>query len=65
LLALLRPRQSIPQYFPPRPAPAAPAPAPVVVTDPVTRLKDLAALHDAGSLSDEEFAAAKQIVLAG
>jgi hypothetical protein len=44
-----------------RVAPAAPAAVP---RDTVTRLKDAAALHASGVLSDEEFAAAKAKVLA-
>src|SRR5262245_9884401 len=44
-----------------RVAPAAPAAAP---RDAVTKLKDAAALHAAGVLTDEEFAAAKAKVLA-
>ena len=40
---------------------AAPAAAP---RDAVTKLKDAAALHEAGVLTDEEFAAAKAKVLA-
>ena len=36
-----------------------PAPAP----DPVAQIKELAVLHEAGHLSDEEFAAAKAKVL--
>jgi len=44
-----------------RVAPVAPAAAP---RDTVTRLKDAAALHASGVLSDEEFAAAKAKVLA-
>lgn len=63
MLALLRPRQSVIQYVPPRPP--APVPAPVDAPDPVARLRELAALHDAGALTDDEFAAAKQLVLAG
>jgi hypothetical protein len=43
-----------------RVAPAAPAAAP---RDTITRLKDAAALHASGVLSDEEFAAAKAKVL--
>lgn len=40
---------------------APPAPAPV--SDPIAQLKELAALHDAGTLTDEEFASAKAKVL--
>jgi Short C-terminal domain len=47
---------------PAAPAPAAAAPAPA--EDPtVTKLKELAGLHDAGILSDEEFSAAKARIL--
>lgn len=45
---------------PPAPAPAA-APA---GSDMTTKLQELAKLHDQGILTDEEFAAAKQKVLA-
>jgi len=52
-----------PQYAPPPPAPApAAAPAGPSLTD---QLNQLAQLHNAGVLSDEEFAAAKQKLLAG
>ena len=47
------------QYAPP---PPAPAPAESSLTD---QLNQLAQLHNAGVLSDEEFAAAKQKLLAG
>jgi hypothetical protein len=43
-----------------RVSPAAPTAAP---RDPVSALKDLAQLHDAGKLSDAEFASAKAKVL--
>ena len=46
-------------YAAPPQAPAA-APAP----DPIRQLKDLAALHDQGVLTDEEFAAQKAKILA-
>ncbi len=47
---------------PPPAAAAAPAPA----EDPtITKLKELAGLHDAGILSDEEFSAAKARILTG
>ena len=47
---------------PPPVAAAAPAPA----EDPtITKLKELAGLHDAGILSDEEFSAAKARILTG
>jgi nucleoside phosphorylase len=50
-----------PQYAPPPPAPA-PAPA---APDLTAQLQQLAQLHTAGVLSDEEFAQAKQKLLAG
>jgi hypothetical protein len=43
----------------PEPQPAAPAPA----VDPIDRLKDLAALHESGALTDQEFADQKARVL--
>jgi hypothetical protein len=43
----------------PTPAPAEPPAA----DDTVTRLRDLAALHESGALDDAEFAAAKAKVL--
>jgi Short C-terminal domain len=46
------------QYAPPPPAPAA-APA----EDPIEQLKELAALHNDGVLTDEEFAAQKRKIL--
>jgi len=46
---------------PPPPAAAAPAPA----NDMMAQLQQLASMHTAGVLSDEEFAAAKQKLLAG
>ena len=48
-----------PQYAPRRRPPAAAAP------DLTAQLQQLAQLHTAGVLSDEEFAAAKQKLLAG
>ena len=51
---------------PPAPAPAAaPAPAPGAGSETVARLQELASLHASGVLTDDEFAAAKQKVLAG
>lgn len=47
-------------YAPPPPAPAAPA-----GDDLTAQLQQLAQLHNAGVLSDEEFAQAKQKLLAG
>jgi hypothetical protein len=47
-----------PQQAPPPPAaPAAPA------VDPIAQLKDLAALHEQGVLTDEEFAVQKAKIL--
>jgi hypothetical protein len=50
-----------------RTPPAVPAPttAPAPLGDSVARLKDLAALHSAGALTDAEFAAEKAKVLDG
>jgi len=50
-----------PQYAPPPP----PAPAPAAGNDLSSQLNQLAQLHASGVLSDEEFTAAKQKVLAG
>jgi hypothetical protein len=48
-----------------RVAPYTPAPSgAAAAVDPVARLRELAQLHDAGALSDAEFAAAKAKVLA-
>ena len=45
-------------------APAeAPAQAPPPAADPIQQLKDLAALHDQGVLTDDEFAAQKAKIL--
>ena len=49
---------SPPQYEAP-----APAPAPVAAADPIDQLKELAALHQQGVLTDEEFAAQKSKIL--
>lgn len=49
-------------YPPPQPAPT---PAAGADSDMVTQLQELAQLHAAGVLSDDEFAAAKQKVLVG
>ena len=54
-------QRRLPQYAPP-PPPPAPAPA---APDLTAQLQQLAQLHTAGVLSDEEFAAAKQKLLAG
>jgi len=47
----------------PAPEPVA-APAPAAGDDTISRLQQLASLHDSGALTDEEFAAAKAQVLA-
>jgi hypothetical protein len=53
------------QYAPP-PQEYAPAPAAAPAGDDITaQLQQLAQLHNAGVLSDAEFAAAKQKLLAG
>jgi hypothetical protein len=52
------------QYYAPPPPPPAPA-APAAGTDLTAQLQQLAQLHTAGILSDEEFAAAKQKLLSG
>ncbi|NHI17147.1 SHOCT domain-containing protein [Microbacterium excoecariae] len=43
--------------------PAPPAPAPAATGDVVAQLQQLAALREAGALTDEEFAAAKARVV--
>jgi hypothetical protein len=55
------------QYAPPPPQYApAPAPAPAAAGfDLTSQLQQLSQLHNAGVLSDEEFAAAKQKLLVG
>lgn len=55
--------QQQPQYAeaPPAPAPAAAEPA----GDPIERLTQLAALHEKGVLTDEEFAVQKSKILNG
>ncbi|SKB10237.1 SHOCT domain-containing protein [Aeromicrobium choanae] len=51
-----------PQYeAAPPPPPAAPAPP---ANDPIALLSDLGRLHEAGTLTDEEFAAQKARILA-
>ena len=67
--------QAQPQPPLPAPAPAAPAAAPAaeavpapasaVGEDLITRLERLAALHAAGALTDEEFAALKAQAISG
>lgn len=59
-LAALEAQQTAAQA-PPPPAAAAAPPA----TDVVSRITELSKLHQAGALTDEEFAAAKQQILAG
>ena len=44
-----------------QPAPASDEPAPE--RDPISALKDLAALHESGALTDDEFTAAKAKIL--
>ena len=58
-------QQQAPAPAAPAPAPAPPAPAapaPVSIPD---QLNQLAALHEQGALSDDEFTAAKSRLLAG
>ena len=58
--------QGAPAYMeqapPPPAAPAAP-PAPAAPAAPIEQLKELAALHEQGVLTDEEFAAQKAKLL--
>jgi hypothetical protein len=51
------------QYYEQEPAPAPAAPAAPAAPDPIAQLKELAALHQQGVLTDEEFAAQKAKVL--
>jgi len=54
------------QYAPPPPQYAPPPePAPAAGSDLTSQLQQLAQLHDAGVLSDDEFTAAKQKLLSG
>jgi hypothetical protein len=53
------------QYAPPPPPAPAPAPAAAPANDLNSQLMQLAQLHNAGVLTDEEFAAAKAKLLAG
>jgi hypothetical protein len=53
------------QYAPPPPQYAAPAPQAPAQDDLTAKLQQLAELHNSGVLTDEEFAAAKQKLLAG
>ena len=50
--------QQAAQYAAPAPAPAAPA-----EPDPIALLTNLGKLHEAGTLTDEEFAAQKRQIL--
>ncbi|MFD8749968.1 SHOCT domain-containing protein [Kitasatospora sp. NPDC059577] len=50
---------------PPPPAPAPAAPAPASMDDKISQLQQLAQLRDQGVLTNEEFAAQKQRLLAG
>lgn len=45
-------------------APPPPAAAPAAAADPIALLSDLGRLHEAGTLTDEEFAAQKARILA-
>jgi hypothetical protein len=56
--------QPQPQYYAPPPQQYAPPQAPAQ-DDLTAKLQQLAELHSTGVLSDEEFAAAKQKLLAG
>jgi hypothetical protein len=56
-------QQEQPQYAQQQYAQPAPAPAPAPASDPVTQLKDLAALKDQGVLTEAEFTAAKAKIL--
>lgn len=51
-----------PSYAPAPPPP--PAPGPPAGADPIALLSDLGRLHEAGTLTDEEFAAQKARILA-
>jgi hypothetical protein len=52
-------------YAPPPPPPAAAAPAAAPGSDLVSQIKQLSDLKEAGALTQEEFDAAKQKLLAG
>lgn len=52
-----------PVYAAPPPPPPPPEPAPVPIDPTTAQLEKLASLHNAGVLSDEEFAAAKAKLL--
>lgn len=49
--------------YPPAPGPEPVAAAPAPTPDPIEQLKELAALHNQGVLTDEEFAAQKTKLL--
>ena len=57
--------QQQPQYAPPPPQYAAPVPQAPAQDDLTAKLQQLADLHAQGVLTDEEFSAAKQKLLAG
>ncbi|MBN7792468.1 SHOCT domain-containing protein [Microbacterium esteraromaticum] len=56
-------QQAAAQYAPAPVAPAPQAPAADAGGDMIAKLQQLSGLHDAGVLSDDEFAAAKQKLL--
>jgi hypothetical protein len=60
-MAAQAPPDEYPQYAPPPPAPSAPAAD--GGGDPAASIEQLAALHNSGALTDEEFAAAKAKIL--
>ncbi|MFN8471063.1 MAG: SHOCT domain-containing protein [Anaerolineae bacterium] len=63
----LQQQQAAQQYAPPPQAAPAPAPAPAAAAAPslTDQIAQLSQLHNAGVLSDDEFAAAKAKLLAG
>jgi hypothetical protein len=61
----LQQQQYAQQQYAPPPQQYAPPPAPAAESATMQQLKELVQLHDAGVLSDAEFAAAKQKVLSG
>jgi hypothetical protein len=52
-------QQQYQQQAPPPPPPSAPAPAPAASSPMIDQLNQLAALHQQGVLTDDEFTAAK------
>jgi Short C-terminal domain len=58
-------QQPPPQYQQPPPQYQQPPPAPAASSPMIDQLNQLAALHDQGVLSDDEFAAAKAKLFAG